>query len=245
MIYYIKYYSRYVLLLMMITTVHTTFAQTYLDAGRALAWKLYGDAVSKKMVQQEAMQMTISGNHIYMNSENGKIVDIQEEMNNYLRHFHDKLKLAAMCYSLYYECKTIVENVQSINRSISENPEGIVCTAVVDQRGKVYLRLFSQTLSLINDVYQIFNNKDEEARNPMTEKERIEQLDNIRKRIKKINNELNMLATYIKYTNLNDLLNRILRTDYTFQSRSRVEIAHDCLNQWRDHYSTENIFKNR
>ena len=178
---YIKQSYRYMLLLVMLTITTNLYAQ-FVDATRALEWKLYGDAVSKKMAEQEALQLTISGNHIYMHAQNGKIVDIQDEMNKYLSKFHDKLKLAAMCYSLYYECKTVVENVQSINKSISENPEGIICTAVVDQRGMIYLRLFSHTLSLINDVYQIFSNKkdegdEDEARNKMTEKERIEQLD--------------------------------------------------------------------
>lgn len=246
---YIKQSYRYILLLAMLTITTNLYAQ-FVDATRALEWKLYGDAVSKKMAEQEALQLTISGNHIYMHAQNGKIVDIQDEMNKYLSKFHDKLKLAAMCYSLYYECKTVVENVQSINKSISENPEGIICTAVVDQRGMIYLRLFSHTLSLINDVYQIFSNKkdegdEDEARNKMTEKERIEQLDIVRKRIKKINEEMGMLAAYIKYTNINDVLNRILRTDYTFQSRTRQEIARDCLNTWRDHYSTENLLYNR
>ena len=117
---YIKQSYRYMLLLAMLTITTNLYAQ-FVDATRAMEWKLYGDAVSKKMAEQEALQLTISGNHIYMHAQNGKIVDIQDEMNRYLSKFHDKLKLAAMCYSLYYECKTVVENVQSINKSISEN----------------------------------------------------------------------------------------------------------------------------
>lgn len=231
----------FLLLSIMLITTQAITAQVYLDFGRALQWKLYGDAVSKKMIEQEKMQLAISGNHIYMTLETGKIVDIQEEMNSYLHSYHDKLKLAAMCFSLYNECKMVVENLQSVNKSISENPEGIIATTFVDERGKIYVMLFSQTLSLINDIYHIFNNKDEEAKESNSEYNRIYQLDLIRKRLVTINKQLNIMAKYIKYTNLNDLLNRILKKHVKFQTKTRQEIAQDCFVKWRDHYSTSSV----
>ena len=229
------------MLLIMLITAQTISAQIYLDLTRALTWKQYGDAVSKKMVEQEKMQLAISGNHIYMTLETGKIVDIQEEMNSYLHSYHNKLKLAAMCFSLYNECKMVVENLQSVNKSISDNPEGIIATTFVDERGKIYVMLFSQTLSLINDIYHIFNNKDEEAKEPNNEYNRIYQLDLIRKRLININKQLDVMAKYIKYTNLNDLMNRILKKHVKFHTKTRLEIAQDCLVKWRDHYSTSSV----
>ena len=145
--------------------------------------------------------------------------------------------IAAQCYGMYYEISEVTRNLSMIQDALNDNPEGIISSAFMGERSKIYLRLITSSLNLLNDVRRIFTVQPDILK--MTDKERIQQLDKIRKRIKEINGELHGIAVLIRYTNMNDVLYKIIKLRKRFIRRTNAEIAQECLTKWRAHFKID------
>ena len=190
------------------------------------------DIRTRNAINAQSMAIsTMSFHHLWMQSKEKDITNLQKEFNKYLVDLHDVLTIAAEIYGNYYEFMEMTSNLRSLTEACQDCPTNIFANAFKDEKRQIVTNIVSTTTELLMDIKKsiIENTR-------MTEKERIQILDDVRRKMKSINRQLRRIERNIRYYNLCDLWNDLRGATYDFRKRTNAEIAREARDEWQNHY---------
>lgn len=195
------------------------------DPGLVALIEVYKDKEKKMYKAQEAVMLTETTNHIWLNSETKAIYDLQKEFNDYIDTFRGAIVYAAQIYGFYWEINNLVDNMTTISRQIGEAPANPFAVALSARRNNIYTDIIQTTSGIVNNVrHACIGTK-------MTEKERIELIFDIRPRLQKLNTKLKRLSKMLKYTNMSDVWREI--QGRTRNRSDKSDIIRQSFADWR------------
>lgn len=180
---------------------------------------------------QSVAVATMAYHHKWITQKEESIADLKKEYNDYLQKLHDVIAQAAQLYGIYYEGKELAETIGRISEVVQESPENILANAFKDDKNKLMSNIYIATTDLLYDIKKAILDKTR-----MSEKERIEEMDGIRKRMKEINRMMRKLEFNMRYYNLCDLWNDIRNKTYDFRRKTNRQIAIEARDEWQNHF---------
>lgn len=200
----------------------------YTDPTRAATILLFTEQAKKTLNAQERAQLVMSGMHVYVKEEVEATANFQREFNEYLDQFNEVIQIAAETYGIFNEVKMVSKNIKSFIDVLDEgrNMDNVVAVAAYPRRNKVFTDLVKTSLDLAKDIHTVCFSKTK-----MTQKERLKIVLGMRPKLRKVNDQLQRMTLYIKYTNLIDVWNKLIDTKY--KPANRKEIIERCKMRWK------------
>ena len=221
---------RKITVLVLLLTAGAVSAQNN-DPRRSELYSLYDIRSRNAINAQSAAISTMSFHHLWMQSKEKDIANLQKEFNKYLENLHDVLTIAAEIYGNIYEFMEMASNLKSLTEACQDSPTNIFANAFKEDKRQIITNIVGTTTELMMDIKKsIVDNT------RMTEKERIQLLDDVRRKLKSINRQLRRVERNIRYYNLCDLWNDIRGEKYDFRKRTNAEIAREARDEWQNHY---------
>lgn len=221
---------RKITVLVLLLTAGAVSAQNN-DPRRSELYSLYDIRSRNAINAQSAAISTMSFHHQWMQSKEKDIANLQKEFNKYLENLHDVLTIAAEIYGNIHEFMEMASNLKSLTEACQDSPTNIFANAFKEDKRQIITNIVGTTTELMMDIKKsIVDNT------RMTEKERIQLLDDVRRKLKSINRQLRRVERNIRYYNLCDLWNDIRGEKYDFRKRTNAEIASEARDEWQNHY---------
>lgn len=202
-----------------------------LDPVRTGLYTNYDIRMRNAVNAQSVALATMTFHHKWIQAKEKDITNLQLEFNKYLLELHDVITLAAELYGNYYEFTEMTSNLKHLAAACEESPTNILANAFKDDKRQIVTNIVGTTTELLMDIKKTFI---DQVR--MTEKERIQNLDDVRKKMKLINKQLRRMERNIRYYNLCDLWNDIRNQEYDFRRKTNAEIAREARDEWQEHY---------
>ena len=212
-------------------TVSATIQGQNTDLVRAGIYSNYDIRMRNAVTAQSAAIATMTFHNKWIQGKEDDIADLQREFDHYLTDLHDVIAIAAQLYGNYIEFTEMVSNLKKIGEACEESPTNILANAFNENKRQIVTNIVSTTTDLVLDLKKTFVDATR-----MTEKERIQNLDDIRRKMKTINGMLKRTERQIRYYNLCDLWNDIRNQTYSFRHLTNAEIARRARDEWQEHY---------
>lgn len=183
----------------------------------------------KALKAQDRAMAGMTAGHIWLQEEIEATTNLQREFNEYLDNFHDVLTVAAEIYGITYEVKQAAKTVQELEDILEDNPSNALAVAFSTRRNVIYRNIVKNGTDLVMDIQTLFSNYAK-----MTEKQRLQIVNAIRPRIRKMNKQLRTLAIMLQYTSFMDVWYEIEdRANNYVTHTEKAEIARRCIRDWR------------
>ena len=207
------------------------------DAARAGLYANYDIRARNIMESQSAAISTMAFHHYWVTDKEKDIANLQREFDKYLVNLHNEIAIAAQLYGSYYEFTQMTNNLRNLYDVCSNSPENVIANAFNSEKRQIVSNIVTSTTELMYDIKKSIIDLTR-----MTEKERIDNLDAIRRKMNTINKQLRKLERNIRYYNLCDLWNDVRNREYNFRKKTNKEIAIEARDRWQEHYKP--IFSN-
>lgn len=201
------------------------------DLVRAGIYSNYDQSMRRAVETQSVVIATMTFHHKWIQGKEDDIADLQREFDHYLTDLHDVIAIAAQLYGNYIEFTEMASNLKKIGDACEESPTNILANAFNENKRQIVTNIVSTTTDLVLDLKKTFVDATR-----MTEKERIQNLDDIRRKMKTINRMLKRTERQIRYYNLCDLWNDIRNKEYVFRKKTNAIIAREARDRWQEHY---------
>ncbi len=183
----------------------------------------------KALKAQDRAMAGMTAGHIWLQEEIEATTNLQREFNEYLDNFHDVLTVAAEIYGITYEVKQAAKTVQELEDILEDNPSNALAVAFSTRRNVIYRNIVKNCTDLVMDIQTLFSNYAK-----MSEKQRLQIVNAIRPRIRKMNKQLRTLAIMLQYTSFMDVWYEIEdRANNYVTHTEKAEIARRCIRDWR------------
>ena len=214
-----------------LTLVSVLVSAQMFDPVRAGLFSNYDIRMRDQINAQSVALGTMTFHHKWIQAKEKDITKLQEEFNKYLLENHNTIAMAAQLYGVYYELTEISNNQKGIEDVCRESPANILANAFKDDKRQIVTNIVGATTDLIYDIKKTYLDNTR-----MTEKERLQLVDDVRRHMKWCNRQLKRIERNIRYYNLCDLWNDIRNKEYVFRKKSNAEIAREARDRWQEHY---------
>lgn len=202
-----------------------------IDPTRLALYTNYDIRSRRAMEAHSAAIASMAFHHSWITGKETDIANLQQEFNDYLVNLHNQIAIAAQLYGSYYEFTQMSNNLKNLYDASSESPTNVIANAFNADKRQIVTNIVMSTTDLLFDIKKSIIDMTR-----MTEKERIEMLDGIRRKMKGINLQLRKLERNIRYYSLCDLWNEVRNREYNFRKKTNKEIAIEARDRWQEHY---------
>lgn len=223
--------AKKILIFSLYSLIVLTMSAQNTDMARAFKYSVYDIRMRNAATAQSAALATMTYHNKWIKNKEDSIADLQREFHNYLVTIHDSVAMAAQLYGIFYELTEISNNLKNIGKVCEESPTNILATAFKEDKRQIVTNIVSTTTELVFDIKKTYLDKTK-----MTEKERIQLIDDVRTHMRWINKELKKVERQIRYYNLCDLWNDIRNKEYVFRKKTNAIIAREARDRWQEHY---------
>ena len=174
---------------------------------------------------QEGAMLTESAGHIWLESEESEIYNLQKQFDDYITSFRNVIVYAAQIYGFYNEIDQLITNMHHITSQIGDSPVNPFAVALSARRNDIYIDIIQTATGIVNNIrHACIDSK-------MTQKERIDLIFDVRPRLQTLNRQLYRLSRYLKYTDLTDVWREIRGRTHT--RADKTDIIRQSFADWR------------
>ena len=188
---------------------------------------MYTEKAEKELKNQEKVMLMQTTGHIWTKEEVKATTDLQREFNNYLNSFRSIISYAAQIYGFYHEIDRLIDNMGGFTKQLEAHPSNALAVALSTKRNKIYRELILNSVEIVNDIRHVCL-----TGNKMTEKERVENVFDIRPKLKGMNKNLQRLTISVKYTSMGDIWAEIDGGSNKDRA-NKEQIVKDCMARWK------------
>lgn len=215
----------------LIFLVSTSVLAQMIDPMRMGLYSNYDIRMRNAVNAQSVALATMTFHHKWIQAKEKDMTNLQLEFHKYLVNNHDPIAMAAQLYGVYYELTEVSKNLRGIAAACEESPGNILANAFNEEKRMIVTNIVGKTSDLVYDIKKTYLDGDR-----MTEKERLQLVDDVRRHMKWSNRQLKKIERSIRYYSLCDLWNDIRNKEYVFRKKSNAIIAREARDRWQEHY---------
>lgn len=214
-----------------LTLVSVLVSAQMLDPVRTGLYSNYDIRMRNQINAQSVALGTMTFHHKWIQAKENDMKNLQEEFHKYLVSHHDTIAMAAQLYGVFYELTEISKNLRGIADACEESPTNMLANAFNEEKRMIVSNIVGKTSDLVYDIKKTYLDNTR-----MTEKERLQLVDDVRRHMKWCNRQLKRIERNIRYYSLCDLWNDIRNKEYVFRTKSNAVIAREARDRWQEHY---------
>lgn len=217
----------------------TLLARGQVDATYNIA-QLSNARVQKALeAAQNKVLEDINKQHKGLNNDMRKIYHLNDTINKYLDSIRAPIVVAANTIGVYREISDMVGNLRAMSDIIAASPTNAFAVALSQNKSKLYYRVIMKSVGILNAIRQACIPKAYGSAK-MTQRDRQKMLFSVRPKIRELNDDLNSLVFFLKYTTVTDVWLEIQGRAY-LHAADRRTTAEFALKRWKNKLKTVKV----